>query len=57
MASGYMMKLVWHVDELKLLHKDTFEVTKFSEYWFTMYGDNQKLYIGKVHIYIRMDLG
>ena len=31
LVKGEMMIVVWHVDDLKVLHKDTFEVIKFDQ--------------------------
>ena len=44
------MTVTWHVDDLKVSHKDPQEVIKFAEYLCTVYG--KKLTVkhrGKVH--------
>ena len=44
-----MMKMVCHVDDLKLSHKDSFEVTKFAQYLLTIYGKKCKVHRGKIN--------
>ena len=50
------MTVVWHVDELKVFHKDLFEVTKFYQYLSTIYGNKLKLHRVKIHDWLVMDL-
>ena len=45
---------VWHVDDLKVLHKDPFEVTKFDKYLCIIYGNKPNLHRGKIHDYLGM---
>ena len=45
------MTVVWHVDDLKLSHFDSFETTKFAWYLDKIYGA-LALKIGKVHNYL-----
>ena len=44
--------MAWHVDELKVLHKDPFEVNKFSQYLSAMYGGQLKVHGGNMHDYL-----
>ena len=54
MVNGDMMTVVWHVDDLKVLHHDKFKVTKFVQYMYPTYGGEIKLYIETFHYYIAM---
>ena len=47
---------VWHVDDLKVLHKDPFEVTKFSQNLSKIYGNKLEVHRGKIYDYIGMGL-
>ena len=51
-----MTTVVWHIDDPKVLHKDSFEVIKFSQYLSTIYGDKIKLHRVNVHYCLYMDL-
>ena len=48
--------ITWHVDDLKVSHKDQSEVTKIIEYLQGIYGDKMKVRRGKVHDYLGMIL-
>ena len=50
------MTVTWHVDELKISHKDIREVTKFIKNFGDIYGDRITVHRGKVHDYLGMDL-
>ena len=50
--NGQQMTVTCHVDDLKVSHKDPFQVTKFSAYLSSVYGKNLTVTRGKVHIYI-----
>ena len=50
-----MMIVVWPVDNLKVSHKDLFEVTKFDQYLSTIYGGEIKEHRGKIQDYLEMD--
>ena len=52
MVKGEAMTLVWNVDNIKVSHKDLFEVTKFSQYLFTIYGNKLKVHSGNIHNYL-----
>ena len=50
------MTVTWHVDELKISHKDSREVKKPIKSFSDIYGDRMKVHRGKVHYYLGMDL-
>ena len=50
------MTLMWHVDDIKVSHKNTYQITKFSSYLSSMYGDKLTVKQGNVHEYIGMYL-
>ena len=50
------MTVTWHVDNLKVSHKDPHQITKFSSYLSSIYGEKLAVKIGKVHDYIGMEL-
>ena len=54
--NGSQMTVCWHVDDLKVSHKDPFEVTKFSTYLDGIYGDKITVTRGPLHEYLGMDL-
>ena len=47
-----MMKVVCHVDDLKVSHKDPLEVAKFYQYPLTKYRGKLKVYRGNIHDYL-----
>ena len=49
------MKVVCHVDDLKLSHVDIFEITKFAGYMSSIYG-GLIVYRGKVNAYLVIDI-
>ena len=49
------MKVVWHVDDLKVSHVDSFEITKLAWYLYEIYGA-LAVKRGKVHNYLGVDL-
>ena len=51
------MTVAWHVENLKVSHKDLFEVTKCDQYLSTIYSNKLKVHRGKIHEYLGMDLG
>ena len=55
-ASEGKITLVWHVDDMKVSHKNKEEATKFIEYMKGIYGDNMPVVRGKKQTYIGMDL-
>ena len=50
------MTVTLHVDDLKISHKDSTEVTKFIKHFGDIYGDRMTVHRGKVHDYLGMDL-
>ena len=56
MVKGEAMAVVWHVDELKVSRKEPFEVTKFAQYFSTIYGNKLKVHRGKIQDYLGIDL-
>ena len=52
--NGSQMTVFWHVDDLKVSHKDTFEVTKFSTDMSGVYGEKMTVTQGLVHEYLGM---
>ena len=50
------MTVTWHVDDLKISHKDSREVTKFIKHFGDIYGERMTVHRGKVHAYLGMDL-
>ena len=50
------MTVTWHVDDLKISHKDSREVTKFIKHFGDIYVDRMTVHRGKVHDYLGMDL-
>ena len=50
------MTVTWHVDDLKVYHKDPYQITKFSSYISIIYGEKLTVKRGKVHDYLWMDL-
>ena len=54
--NGSQMTVTWHVDDLKISHKDSNEVTKCIDHFRKIYGDRMTVHRGKVHDYLGMDL-
>ena len=50
------LTVVRHVDDMKVLHKNKEEVTKFIEYMKGIYGEETPVARGKKHTYVGMDL-
>jgi hypothetical protein len=50
------MTVTWHIDDLKTLHIDPFQVTKFAPYLATIYGNSLILHCGPIHDYLGIDL-
>jgi len=53
---GHQMTVTWHVNDLKVSHKDPFEITKFATYLSSIYGKKLSVKRGKVHDYLGKDL-
>ena len=56
MINGKQMTVTWHVDDLKISHMDSNEVTKCIEHFKKIYGNRMAIHRGKVHDYLGMDL-
>ena len=54
--NGSQMTVTWHVDDLKVSHVDSIEVTKFILSMAKIYGPNITVSRGPVHDYLGMDL-
>ena len=50
------MTVTWHVDDLKVSHVESIEVTKFILSMAKIYGPNITVSRGPVHDYLGMDL-
>ena len=50
------MNVTWHVDDLKISHKDSREVTKFIKHFGDIYGDRTTVHRCKAHDYLVMDM-
>ena len=55
MVNGSQMKVLWHVDDLKVYHNSEFDITRFADYLISIYGGMSSSR-GKVHDYIGMNL-
>ena len=53
--NGSKMTVTWHVDDLKISHKESTEVTKFIRDLGAIYGNKLTVTRGKVHSYLGMD--
>jgi hypothetical protein len=56
MVNGSQMTVTWHVDDGKVSHKDSAEVSKFLIYLAGIYGPKLTVTRGHVHDYLGMDL-
>ena len=54
--NGHQMYVTWHVYDLKVSHKDPFEITLFAQYLSTKYSEHLTVKRGKVHDCLGMDL-
>ena len=55
LVKGEAVTLVWYVDDLKVSHKEPFEVKKY-QYFLKIYRNKLKVHIGYIHDYLGMDL-
>ena len=55
MINGSQMTVTWHVDDLKVSHKESTEVTEFICALGNTYGDGLSVTRGKIHSYLGMD--
>ena len=56
MVNGHQMTIYWHVDDLKVSHKDNNDVTVLAEKIADLYGPKTTISRGKVHEYLGMDI-
>ena len=49
------MTITWHVDNLKVSHVDSFQITQFAAYLATIYGNELVVHQGKINDYLGMD--
>ena len=56
MVNGTQMMVCWHVDDLKVSHKDDAELTKFGEWLNQTYGVKVASHRGDKHEYLGMTL-
>ena len=54
-VNGHQMTVVWHVDDLKVSHKDQREITKLLLHLGRIYGPNITVNKGKIHDYLGID--
>ncbi|KAL3810038.1 hypothetical protein ACHAXA_000207 [Cyclostephanos tholiformis] len=52
--NGKQMTVCWHVDDLKVSHIDSGEITKFGDWLSNTYGVSVAAHRGKVHDYLGM---
>ena len=55
MVNGSQMRVVWHVDDLKVSHKSEFDITRFADYLISIYGGLSSSG-DKVHDYLGTNL-
>ena len=53
--NGSRMTVTWYVDDLKVSHKESTEVTKFVIALGGIYGDGLSVTRGNIHLYLGMD--
>ena len=56
MVNGHQMTICWHVDDLKVSHKDENAVTALAEKIAEIYGPKTTVSCRKVHKYLGMDI-
>ena len=56
MVSGHQMPICWHVDDLKVSHKNEDAVTVLALKLASLYGPKTTISCGKVHEYLGMDI-
>ena len=56
MVNGHHMTICWHVDDLKVSHKDENAVTVLAEKLAEIYGPKTTVSRGKVHEYLGMNI-
>ena len=56
MVNGHHMTICWHVDDLKVSHKDEDAVTALALKFASLYGPKTTISHGKVHEYLSMGI-
>ena len=56
-VNGKQITITLHVNDLKILHVDTYEVTKLIDWMKGIYGSQMRESRGKKKNYLGMDLG
>ena len=56
MVNRSQMTVAWHVDDLKISHKDSLEVTNFLHHFGQIYDEGMVVHCDKVHDYLGKDL-
>ena len=56
MVNVHQMTIWWHVDDLKVSHKDENSVMAFAENLAKIYRPKTTVYRGKVHKYLGIDI-
>ena len=56
MVNVSQMTVTWNVDDLKIYHKNSLEVTNFLHHFVQIYGERMTVHRVKVHDYVVMDL-
>ena len=56
MVNGHQMTICWHVDDLKVSHKEESTVTALAMKLSELYGSKTTICCGKVHKYLGMDI-
>ena len=54
MINGTQITVTWHVDDLKISHKESDEVTKFLSELGKVFGNKLTIHRGKIHLYLGM---
>ena len=54
MINGSQMTVTWHVNDLKISHEESTEVTKYIHDLGEIYGNKLTFTRGKVHLYLGM---
>ena len=56
MVNGHQMTVCWHVDDIKVSHKDKDSVTALTLKLASLYGPKTTISRGKIHEYLGMDI-
>ena len=56
MVKGHQVTICWHMDDLKVSHKDENAATVLAEKLAELYGPKNTISRGKMHEYLGMDI-